>query len=190
MVLVLSEGPVWVDGTAPQRPTGSTNPSPGMMSEKRKAFSVLRGLSSDGVSLFHPWEEQVDRSVGLVVEQGMTEESGGGKLEMASCSTLKQSPLPMKETPLNYHPYPPPLARYEDVVACPRLFMDTLEKLHATMRTKFILNSSMSSPSSPIKLFEFGVAGVGVEEVLPTGQGTLPCSDCSKLCIFASMTLD
>ncbi|CAK9151650.1 unnamed protein product, partial [Ilex paraguariensis] len=56
---------------------------------------------------------------------------------MASCSTLKQSPLPMKETPLNYHPYPPPLARYEDVVACPRLFMDTLEKLYATMRTKF-----------------------------------------------------
>ncbi|CAK9165532.1 unnamed protein product, partial [Ilex paraguariensis] len=84
-------------------------------------------------------EEQVDRSVGLVVEQGMTEESGGGKLEMASCSTLKQSPLPMKETPLNYHPYPPPLARYEDVVACPRLFMDTLEKLHATMRTKFMI---------------------------------------------------
>ncbi|CAK9169554.1 unnamed protein product [Ilex paraguariensis] len=78
---------------------------------------------------------------------------------MASCSTLKQSPLPMKETPLNYHPYPPSLARYEDGVACPRLFMDTLEKLHATMRTKFILNSSMSSPSSLSSCLSLGQQG-------------------------------
>ncbi|CAK9147423.1 unnamed protein product [Ilex paraguariensis] len=49
-----------------------------------------------------------------------------------------------------------------------------------------ILNTSMSSPSSPIKLFEFGAAAVGVKEVLPTGEGTLPCSDCSKLCTFDS----
>lgn len=69
-------------------------------------------------------------------------ESGGriGKTSMAaSSSTAKQTPLPIKQAPpLQYHPYPPPLAKYEDVVASPRLFMDTLGKLHATMGTKFM----------------------------------------------------
>lgn len=34
--------------------------------------------------------------------------------------------------------YPQPLAKYEDVKVNPRLFMATLEKLHATMGTKFM----------------------------------------------------
>ena len=38
----------------------------------------------------------------------------------------------------SFHPYPQPLARYEDVVASGKLFMDTLGKLHATMGTKFM----------------------------------------------------
>ncbi|WOH08266.1 hypothetical protein DCAR_0727704 [Daucus carota subsp. sativus] len=41
--------------------------------------------------------------------------------------------------PLSYHPYPQPLARYEDVVVSRELFMDTLGKLHATMGTKFMI---------------------------------------------------
>ncbi|KAL1807174.1 hypothetical protein ACET3Z_030242 [Daucus carota] len=39
----------------------------------------------------------------------------------------------------SFHPYPQPLARYEDVVASGKLFMDTLGKLHATMGTKFMI---------------------------------------------------
>lgn len=35
--------------------------------------------------------------------------------------------------------YPQPLAKYEDVKVNPRLFMATLEKLHATMGTKFMI---------------------------------------------------
>lgn len=62
-------------------------------------------------------------------------------LSMASTSCAKQSPLPMKESPSTSisHPFPPPpLARYEDIVNSPKLFMASLEKLHATMGTKFM----------------------------------------------------
>ncbi|XP_038723572.1 high mobility group B protein 15-like [Tripterygium wilfordii] len=58
---------------------------------------------------------------------------------MASTSLSKQSPLPMKVAALNYIPYPQPIASYEDVVALDNLFMDTLEKLHAAMGTKFMI---------------------------------------------------
>ncbi|KAI8004779.1 hypothetical protein LOK49_LG08G02430 [Camellia lanceoleosa] len=71
-----------------------------------------------------------------------TEEGGGGKgkLAMASSSSAaaNQSPTPKKEAAPTYLPYPPPLAKYEDVVINPKLFLDTLEKLHATMGTKFM----------------------------------------------------
>ncbi|KAG6520477.1 hypothetical protein ZIOFF_017533 [Zingiber officinale] len=39
----------------------------------------------------------------------------------------------------NYRAYPKPLAKYEDVVADPELFKDTLMKLHADMGTKFMV---------------------------------------------------
>lgn len=38
----------------------------------------------------------------------------------------------------NYRAYPKPLAKYEDVVAEPELFKETLMKLHADMGTKFM----------------------------------------------------
>lgn len=57
---------------------------------------------------------------------------------MASTSCAKQSPAPMKEPVMTYLQYPAPLARYEDVAASPKLFMATLEKLHASMGTKFM----------------------------------------------------
>jgi|UniRef100_A0A2N9G4M4 hypothetical protein len=47
-------------------------------------------------------------------------------------------PSPMKETSPNYPPYPPPLAKYEDVVVNPNVFMDSLEKLHASLGSKFM----------------------------------------------------
>ncbi|GKV28694.1 hypothetical protein SLEP1_g37711 [Rubroshorea leprosula] len=58
---------------------------------------------------------------------------------MASTSYAKQGPLPMKYPASGYNPYPAPLARYEDVVASPNLFMSTLENLHAAMSTKFMI---------------------------------------------------
>ncbi|PIN16181.1 HMG box-containing protein [Handroanthus impetiginosus] len=39
----------------------------------------------------------------------------------------------------SYHPYPPPLATFDDVVTSPELFMDTLKKLHSSMGTKFMI---------------------------------------------------
>ncbi|KAL6971063.1 hypothetical protein U1Q18_030745, partial [Sarracenia purpurea var. burkii] len=73
---------------------------------------------------------------------GRKEESGGGGgkgiLAMASSSAGNQSPMPKREGVPNYVPYPPPLARYEDVVISPKLFMNSLENLHATMGTKFM----------------------------------------------------
>ncbi|KAL6581994.1 hypothetical protein OROMI_006008 [Orobanche minor] len=55
-----------------------------------------------------------------VVEQGM----GGDELALQST---------------NYHPYPPPMATYEDVLGSRDLFMDTLKKFHASMGTKFMI---------------------------------------------------
>ncbi|KAK8506269.1 hypothetical protein V6N13_100320 [Hibiscus sabdariffa] len=58
---------------------------------------------------------------------------------MTSTSFAKQTVVPLKEPLSSYTPYPPALARYEDVVADPELFLATLEKLHATMGTKFMI---------------------------------------------------
>ncbi|XP_065864832.1 high mobility group B protein 15 [Euphorbia lathyris] len=58
---------------------------------------------------------------------------------MASTSFAKQSLVPLKEPVLDHVQYPPPLTRYEDVAVNPKLFMETLEKLHASMGTKFMI---------------------------------------------------
>ncbi|KAL6191234.1 hypothetical protein ACLB2K_037625 [Fragaria x ananassa] len=57
----------------------------------------------------------------------------------ASTSCASKSPLPMKDTTSNFIPYPAPLAKYEEVAANPKMFMSTLEKLHASMGTKFMI---------------------------------------------------
>ncbi|XP_057810351.1 high mobility group B protein 15-like [Salvia miltiorrhiza] len=54
------------------------------------------------------------------VEQG--DDGGGGEQTSSTC-----------------HPYPPPLATYEDVVCSRDLFMDSLKKLHISMGTKFMI---------------------------------------------------
>lgn len=63
---------------------------------------------------------------------------------MASTSGANKTPFPAKEAASGYHPYPAPLAKYEDIVADPRLFMHTLEKLHTSMGTKFMYALSIS----------------------------------------------
>nr|GLL46402.1 high mobility group B protein 15-like isoform X1 [Ipomoea trifida] len=54
-------------------------------------------------------------------------------------SSTHNSPIPLREVHPNYYPYPPPLATYQDVVASPQLFMDTLQRLHASLGTKFMI---------------------------------------------------
>ncbi|KAK9933233.1 hypothetical protein M0R45_020436 [Rubus argutus] len=58
---------------------------------------------------------------------------------MASTSCASKSSFPMKDASSNFIPYPAPLAKYEEVAANPKLFMSTLEKLHASMGTKFMI---------------------------------------------------
>ncbi|CAH9122877.1 unnamed protein product [Cuscuta epithymum] len=51
------------------------------------------------------------------------------------------SPMPLRELHPSrcYYPYPPPMATYQDVIASPQLFMDTLQMLHASLGTKFMI---------------------------------------------------
>ncbi|XP_029130549.1 high mobility group B protein 15 isoform X2 [Cajanus cajan] len=61
------------------------------------------------------------------------------KLLMASTSCVGNTSLPMKDAASSYHAYPLPLAKYEEVIDNSQLFMFTLEKLHASMGTKFMI---------------------------------------------------
>ncbi|GAV67683.1 HMG_box domain-containing protein/ARID domain-containing protein [Cephalotus follicularis] len=85
---------------------------------------------------------------------------------MASTSCAKQSPLPMKEPASNYNPYPPALARYEDVVACPKLFKASLEKLHAIMGTKFMIPIIGGKELDLHRLFVEVTSRGGIEKVI------------------------
>ncbi|KAI3697085.1 hypothetical protein L6452_29827 [Arctium lappa] len=59
---------------------------------------------------------------------------------MATCSsTENRSVILVEEKAMQYYLYPPPIARYEDVIANPKLFMDTLGNFHAAMGTKFMI---------------------------------------------------
>ncbi|KAL1178751.1 hypothetical protein V6Z11_A03G115700 [Gossypium hirsutum] len=85
---------------------------------------------------------------------------------MASTSFAKQTVMPMKEPSSNYNPYPPPLARYEDVAACPKLFLSTLEKLHATMGTKFMIPIIGGKELDLHKLFVEVTSRGGIEKII------------------------
>ncbi|XP_021291222.1 high mobility group B protein 15 isoform X1 [Herrania umbratica] len=85
---------------------------------------------------------------------------------MASTSFAKQSLLAMKEPASNYSPYPPPLARYEDVAASPKLFMSTLEKLHATMGTKFMIPIIGGKELDLHRLFVEVTSRGGIEKII------------------------
>nr|XP_009781484.1 PREDICTED: high mobility group B protein 9-like isoform X2 [Nicotiana sylvestris] len=84
---------------------------------------------------------------------------------MAS-SSAENSPVPLRVAPPNYHPYPPPLASYENVVASPQLFMDTLQKFHAAMRTKFMIPVIGGKPLDLHRLFVEVTTRGGIAKVL------------------------
>jgi len=57
---------------------------------------------------------------------------------MASTSGVGSSSIPIKDVATSFRAYPLPLARYEEIVENSQLFMFTLEKLHASMGTKYM----------------------------------------------------
>lgn len=57
---------------------------------------------------------------------------------MASTSGVGNSSILIKDVASNFRAYPLPLAKYEEVVDNSQLFMFTLEKLHASMGTKYM----------------------------------------------------
>ncbi|KAG2726512.1 hypothetical protein I3760_01G116400 [Carya illinoinensis] len=84
---------------------------------------------------------------------------------MASASCAR-SPLPMKEASSNYCPYPQPLAKYDDVAASPKLFVDTLEKLHASMGTKFMIPIIGGKELDLHRLFVEVTSRGGIERII------------------------
>lgn len=75
-----------------------------------------------------------------MVEEERTEAGWGSRKEltMASTSFAGGKQLPVIEASSNCVPYPPPQTTYEDIVANPKIFMASLEKLHSLMATKFM----------------------------------------------------
>ncbi|CAL0304928.1 unnamed protein product [Lupinus luteus] len=79
---------------------------------------------------------------------------------MASTSCVSHIPLiPMKE-------YPPPLAKYEEVTTNPKLFMLTLEKLHASMGTKFMIPIIGGKELDLCRLFVEVTSRGGIEKII------------------------
>ncbi|RZC62277.1 hypothetical protein C5167_024026 [Papaver somniferum] len=66
----------------------------------------------------------------------------------------------------SYYFYPQPLAKYEEVVANAKLFMDTLGKLHATMRTKFMIPIIGGKELDLHRLFVEVTSRGGIEKVI------------------------
>ncbi|GMY26816.1 high mobility group B protein 15 [Fagus crenata] len=75
-------------------------------------------------------------------------------------------PSPMKETSPNYPPYPPPLAKYEDVVVNPNVFMDSLEKLHASLGSKFMIPIIGGKELDLHRLFVEVTSRGGIEKII------------------------
>ncbi|PKI75063.1 high mobility group B protein 15 [Punica granatum] len=66
----------------------------------------------------------------------------------------------------NYQAYPPPVAEYSQVVASPQLFMSTLEKLHSTMGTKFMIPIIGGKELDLHRLFVEVTSRGGIEKII------------------------
>ncbi|CAI8601547.1 unnamed protein product [Vicia faba] len=85
---------------------------------------------------------------------------------MASTSCVMKSPLAMKETGSSCGQYPPPMATYEEVVDNPKLFLHSLEKLHATMGTKFMVPIIGGKELDLHRLFVEVTSRGGIEKII------------------------
>ncbi|KAK4425261.1 High mobility group B protein 15 [Sesamum alatum] len=97
----------------------------------------------------------------MMIEQGMSGGGEGEKFQVQSSFAVSAcQPAP------SYHPYPPPLATYEDVLASRELFMDTLKKLHASMGTKFMIPIVGGRDLDLHRLFEEVTSRGGIAKVV------------------------
>lgn len=62
--------------------------------------------------------------------------------------------------------YPPPLAKYDDIIANQKVFMTTLEKFHASMRTKFMIPIIGGKELDLHRLFVEVTSRGGIEKVV------------------------
>ncbi|KAK9062540.1 hypothetical protein SSX86_019727 [Deinandra increscens subsp. villosa] len=83
-----------------------------------------------------------------------------------SSSTKNKNSVPISENSMQNYIYPPPIARYEDVIASPGLFMDTLGKFHAAMGTKFKIPVVGGSDLDLHRLFMEVTLRGGIRKVL------------------------
>ncbi|KAK7270062.1 hypothetical protein RIF29_22946 [Crotalaria pallida] len=92
------------------------------------------------------------------------------KLLMASTSCASKSLLTMKEAvPVpasSFRAYPAPLAKYEEVSENPKVFMFTLEKLHAEMGTKFMIPIIGGRELDLHRLFVEVTSRGGIEKII------------------------
>ncbi|OVA03641.1 ARID/BRIGHT DNA-binding domain [Macleaya cordata] len=80
----------------------------------------------------------------------------------ATCYKGKDKASP----PPNYYDYPPPLQKYEVVASNPKVFMETLKKLHATMGTKFMIPIIGGNELDLHRLFVEVTSRGGIEKVI------------------------
>ncbi|KAB5516136.1 hypothetical protein DKX38_026784 [Salix brachista] len=85
---------------------------------------------------------------------------------MASTSCAKQSPTLLNEPVMNNVQYPTPGATYEDVIVSPNLFMETLEKFHAAMGTKFMIPIIGGKELNLHRLFVEVTSRGGIEKII------------------------
>ncbi|KAL1323212.1 hypothetical protein HN51_068278 [Arachis hypogaea] len=85
---------------------------------------------------------------------------------MASTSCVSNMPLPATTMTWNSHQNPAPLAKYEEVTTNPKLFMSTLEKLHADMGTKFMIPIIGGKELDLFHLFIEVTSRGGIEKII------------------------
>ncbi|KAG9446444.1 hypothetical protein H6P81_012572 [Aristolochia fimbriata] len=72
----------------------------------------------------------------------------------------------LRETQPNFRQYPLPLATYDEVVSNPKLFIDTLEKLHAKMGTKFMVPTIGGKELDLHRLFVEVTSRGGIDKII------------------------
>ncbi|XP_068649268.1 high mobility group B protein 15-like [Aristolochia californica] len=72
----------------------------------------------------------------------------------------------LRETQLSYRQYPLPLATYDEVIRNPKLFIDTLEKLHAKMGTKFMVPTIGGRELDLHRLFVEVTSRGGIDKII------------------------
>ncbi|XP_078434185.1 high mobility group B protein 9-like [Wolffia australiana] len=81
-------------------------------------------------------------------------------------AAISSSPIDVTTDGNNYSPYPPPIAKYDEVIADRELFIRSLEKLHATLGTKFMVPTIGGKELDLHRLFVEVTSRGGIEKVI------------------------